>query len=180
MLDELRRLALFTSGVAELTRNRAEQLVKDMMAEGEVRRDQASSLVREVVERSNQNRRELLRFVRSEVQNQVAALGLANKRDLERLERRIARLEGAKTTALGKRTAKKTTTRKPASTAATSPRTPSGRSGTGTTRGAKTTATSPRTPAGRSNTKEAKQVAKTTATSSRTPDDRPAQRDEIP
>ena len=29
MLDEVRRLALFTSGIAELTRNRAEKIVKD-------------------------------------------------------------------------------------------------------------------------------------------------------
>ena len=94
MLDELRRVALFSSGVAELTRHQAEQIIKDLVKSGDVRRQQASTAARELVDRSRQNRKELLRFVRSEIQNQIESLGLATKRDLERMERRIARLEG--------------------------------------------------------------------------------------
>src|SRR5687767_12241576 len=43
MLDELRRVALFSSGVAELTRHQAERIVKDFVKSGEVRRQQAST-----------------------------------------------------------------------------------------------------------------------------------------
>jgi polyhydroxyalkanoate synthesis regulator phasin len=93
MLDELRRVAMFSSGVAELTRHQAEQIIKDLVKSGDVRRQQASGAARELVERSRQNRKELLRFVRGEIQNQIEGLGLATRRDLERLERRIARLE---------------------------------------------------------------------------------------
>lgn len=75
MRDEVRRMALFGSGVAELTRHRAEQLAKDL------------------VERSKQNRDELMRLIRGEIQNQIQSLGVATKRDLERLERRVTRLE---------------------------------------------------------------------------------------
>lgn len=75
MRDDLRRMATLGSGVAELTRNRAEQLAKDLIA------------------RSNKNRSELLRIIRSEVSNQLTSLGVATKRDVERLERRVARLE---------------------------------------------------------------------------------------
>lgn len=77
MLDDLKRVALFGSGVAELTRNKAEAVVK------------------ELVDRSRENQRELSAFVRSEVTNQIRNLGLATRRDLERLERRVARLESA-------------------------------------------------------------------------------------
>ncbi|MCA1708162.1 MAG: hypothetical protein LC808_34760, partial [Actinobacteria bacterium] len=76
MRDEVRRMALFGSGVAELTRHRAEQLA------------------RELLERSKQNRDELLDLVRGEIRNQIQGLGLASKRDLDRLERRVTRLEG--------------------------------------------------------------------------------------
>ncbi len=93
MLDELRRVAMFTSGVAELTRYRAEQIVKDLVNAGDVRREQASSIVRELLETSKTSRQELVRFVRTEIQSQVGALGLADRRELERLERRVARLE---------------------------------------------------------------------------------------
>lgn len=75
MRDDLRRVALFGSGVAELTRHRAEQLARDLM------------------EKSKANRDELLKLIRGEIQNQIAAVGVASKRDVERLERRVLRLE---------------------------------------------------------------------------------------
>ena len=119
MLDELRRVALFTSGVAELTRHRAEQIVKDLVQRGDVRREQASAAVREIMDASRQSRQELVRFVRGEIQAQVANLGLASKRDLERLERRIVRLESQGKMAAKRSTAKKSTRK---STKATSQR----------------------------------------------------------
>ena len=119
MLDELRRVALFTSGVAELTRHRAEQIVKDLVQRGDVRREQASAAVREIMDASRQSRQELIRFVRGEIQAQVANLGVPSKRDLERLERRIARLESQGKTAAKRSTAKKSTRK---STKATSQR----------------------------------------------------------
>lgn len=93
MREELKRLALFTSGVAELTRNRAERLVRDLVNSGDVPHGQAGSLVGEILKRSSENRRELMSFVRGEIENQVQNLGLASRRDLERLERKVARLE---------------------------------------------------------------------------------------
>lgn len=119
MLDELRRVALFTSGVAELTRHRAEQIVKDLVQRGDVRREQASAAVREIMDASRQSRQELIRFVRGEIQAQVANLGVASKRDLERLERRIVRLESQGKMAAKRSTAKKSTRK---STKATSQR----------------------------------------------------------
>ncbi|MGH2807841.1 MAG: phasin family protein [Actinomycetota bacterium] len=119
MLDELRRVALFSSGVVELTRHQAEQVVKDLVRSGDLRRQQASTAAKELIDRSKSNRKELLRFVRAEIQNQIEALGLATKRDLDRLERRIARLESerkaqrspAKKTSAKKTPAKKTSSK---------------------------------------------------------------------
>jgi polyhydroxyalkanoate synthesis regulator phasin len=120
MLDEMRRVALFGSGVAELTRHQAEQIVKDLVKSGDVRRKQASDVVKDLLDRSRQNRKEMLRFLRSEVQNQIEGLGLVTKRDLDRLERKVARLESerkttrssAKKTTRKKTTAKKSTAKK--------------------------------------------------------------------
>lgn len=113
MLDEVRRLALFGSGVAELTRHQAEQIIKDLVKAGDVRRQQASGAARDLYDRSRENRKQLTSIIRSEIQNQVQNLGLASKRDLERLERRITRLEsGGKKTTAKKSTAKKSTAKK--------------------------------------------------------------------
>lgn len=125
MLEELRRVALITSGVAELTKNRAEQVVKDLVKAGDVRKDQTSEVVREMLRRSQENRKELTRFVRSEITHQIEGLGLASAKDLERLERRITRLESTapkvtpaastERTTAKKKTAKKTTVTKKSS-----------------------------------------------------------------
>ena len=117
MFEEFRRLALFTSGVAELTRHRAEQLVRDMVKSGDVRRDQASSLVKTVLDLGKQNRHELGEMIRSEIRNQVASLGLATQRDVDRLERRVTRLEERSKAERAKKktsaqSSKKTTVRK--------------------------------------------------------------------
>ncbi len=116
MLDEMRRLALFGSGVAELTRHQAEQIIKDLVKAGDVRRQQASAAARELYERSRENRMQLVAIVQTEIRNQIQNLGLATKRDLERLERRVARLEAErkKTTARGS-TAKKSAAKKTSS-----------------------------------------------------------------
>lgn len=122
MLDELRRVALFTSGVAELSRHRAEQLVKNMVKGGDIRAGgQASAWVKNLMETSKQNRKELIAFIRSEMQGQVANLGLATKRDLERLERRVGRLETSLKAERAKTTAKKTVTKTTAKKTTTKP-----------------------------------------------------------
>ena len=93
MRDEIRRVVLITSGVVELTANRAEAIVRDLIKSGELPGGQATQVVKDLMERSKQNRKEILNLVRTEIGNQTDALGLASKRDIERLERRVARLE---------------------------------------------------------------------------------------
>jgi polyhydroxyalkanoate synthesis regulator phasin len=109
MRDEVKRVALFGSGVAELTKQRAERIVKDLVGAGDVRKSQAAAVVKDLLESSRENRKELMRFVSVEVQAQMESLGFATKRDLERMERRITRLE-AEMDSAGKRNRK--TTRK--------------------------------------------------------------------
>jgi hypothetical protein len=63
---------------------------------------------------SRENRQEITRFVGAEIQNQVKALGLATKRDLDRMERRLERVEASTRRSAVKTTAaKKTAVRKP-------------------------------------------------------------------
>lgn len=85
MREEIRRLAVIASGAAELTRNRAEDVLKELM------------------DRAGLDRVELLEAVRSEIAAQIEGLGVATKRDVARLQRRIDRLE--RITATGARTA---------------------------------------------------------------------------
>ena len=76
MRDEIKRMALFTSGVAELTRYRAEQLVRDLVRAGAERRDQPSTVVRDLMGRSRQNPTDVMRLIQDETQGQIASLVL--------------------------------------------------------------------------------------------------------
>ncbi len=92
MQDELRRWAIVVSGLAELVRNRAEEVVGEFIHEGESGRDNASSMVRDAVNRTRDDRADLVRAIRSEMQNQMVSLGAATARDVERVERGLERL----------------------------------------------------------------------------------------
>jgi len=69
------------------------------------------------MERSRQNRREIMNLVRSEIRGQIEALGVATKRDIERLERRVARLEDGPSAPTTRKTSKKTAKRSSKKTA---------------------------------------------------------------
>ena len=77
-----------------LTRARAEQVVKDLVAAGELQRSQAKEAIDDLIERSNKNGETLAEQVRKEVDSQLASLGLVRKGDLERLEAELAELKG--------------------------------------------------------------------------------------
>ncbi len=124
MQDELRRWATVGSGVAELVLNRAEQLVKELVREGEVQREAASGLVRDLMERTKDDREEVARALRVEIRAQTAQLGIASARDVERLEGEVVRLteridrleaqpEASSTRAPTGNKGKKTTRKKP-------------------------------------------------------------------
>ncbi len=78
-----------------LTRARAEQVVKDLVAAGDLQRNQAKGAIDELLDRSRKNTETLAEQVRQEVDSQLANLGLARKGDVERLEQELAKLKGS-------------------------------------------------------------------------------------
>jgi len=91
----------------ELRRSQAHRLASDLVAQGQLARDQIGAAVDELIEISRRRSEELRAIVRTEVQRQLGALGLATKRDLEALERRLRARTGA-----GKAPAKKAPAKK--------------------------------------------------------------------
>jgi polyhydroxyalkanoate synthesis regulator phasin len=85
----------------ELRRSQAHRLATDLVAQGQLARDQVGAAVDELIEMSRHRSEELRKVVSSEVQRQLAALGLATQNDLAALERRLrggaAKASGAAT-----------------------------------------------------------------------------------
>ena len=89
----------------QLTRARAEEIVKDLVKRGEVRREQVQEQVEELLDRSRQNTEMLVGVVRKEIADQLGNLGLATKDDIKRLEAKIAKGSGPAKAAPAKKSA---------------------------------------------------------------------------
>ncbi|HUF32629.1 MAG TPA: hypothetical protein VMN58_05400 [Acidimicrobiales bacterium] len=104
------------AGVAftQMTQRKAESIVKDLVATGEVQSGQTQARVQELLERSRENTERLLEQVRTEVREQVNALGLATTYDISRLRAEIADLKAAGGASPKKTAGKKASTKKTA------------------------------------------------------------------
>jgi polyhydroxyalkanoate synthesis regulator phasin len=87
--DLLKRYLDVGMAFTELTRARAERIVKDLVRTGEVQRERAQENVDELLERSRKNTQAVADLVRRELKTQVTRLGLATKDDVSRLERKV-------------------------------------------------------------------------------------------
>jgi polyhydroxyalkanoate synthesis regulator phasin len=82
------------AGVAftQLTQQKAEEIVRDLVHAGEVNTADARKRVEELLDRSVQSTEGVVALVRAEVQAQVAKLGLVPKVDLDAVKRELAKL----------------------------------------------------------------------------------------
>lgn len=93
MLEQIRAAVEMASGLVEVPRKRAEKIAKDIAESSEMGVGQVSRLTEEIVKRSRDNAEMVRSLISSEIKRQVKALGLATKDDLDRLGRRIDRIE---------------------------------------------------------------------------------------
>mgnify|MGYP005841454139 CR=1 FL=1 len=93
MKEALKKLALAGIGVFSLTREKAEQIVKELAEKGQVSAEEAKGMFRELIEKGEQEREALLRTIRNEINRLREEVGLATKHDLKVLEQRISSLE---------------------------------------------------------------------------------------
>ena len=130
--EPFKRYLEIGASVLGMTRERAESIVRDLVASGEVARGQASKAADWLVERGRAGTEELAEMVRREIREQVTALGLATKDDVARLEAQIQEVRTAAATAATPTASAAATPRRAADTPKTA-KAPAGTStGTGT------------------------------------------------
>ncbi len=86
----LRRYLDAGMAFTQLTRARAEAIVKDLVKAGELQREQTQDALEDLLERSRKNTDQLRDLVRKEIREQLASIGLATKDDIARLERKLS------------------------------------------------------------------------------------------
>lgn len=96
------------SGLTNVTRKKAETAVKGLVKRGEIAAERTEKAVDDLLTRSEQNRKVLSDLVSQETERNVKRLGLATKKDLDRLERKVDRLaSGGTSQKSAKKSAKK-------------------------------------------------------------------------
>ena len=73
----------------QLTRDRAESVVRDLVKAGAVQREKTEKAVEDLMDRSRKNSDQIVSLIRKEVRSQLSSLGFATKDDVARLERRL-------------------------------------------------------------------------------------------
>ena len=89
--DPLRRYIEAGLALTQLTRARAEALVKELVKAGDLQREHAQERVEELLDRSRKSTDGLAGVIRKEMAQQLSSMGFATREDLEKLEQRMER-----------------------------------------------------------------------------------------
>jgi polyhydroxyalkanoate synthesis regulator phasin len=89
MIDALKRYTQALSGLADVSRQRAEQIASALAKQGLVSTDQVRSIAQEIARRGEENRERIRELIRRE----LPRLGVASRNDVERLKQRVQALE---------------------------------------------------------------------------------------
>ena len=93
MANLLEQGLLLGLGALDITREKVEQLLDELVRQGKVQREEGKKLVAEILERGEKQRQELQATIKSELKGLLEQSELVSRRDLERLEARVTALE---------------------------------------------------------------------------------------
>jgi len=113
--DSLQRYIDAGIAFTNMTRKKAEELVTELVQNGDLQRGEAKARVDELLERSRQGTEVIVTTVRSEVSRQLEAVGITNLEDLaKQVAAMLGRTADTATKAAPKKTAAKKTAAKKA------------------------------------------------------------------
>ncbi|MFQ6117962.1 MAG: phasin family protein [Candidatus Bipolaricaulia bacterium] len=92
MFELARKGILLGIGVIDLTREKAETFVDELVKRGELAQEKRRGAIEELLKGAEEQEKQLTERVRTAVERTVAELGLATKADLEGIEKRLAKL----------------------------------------------------------------------------------------
>jgi len=89
MDDYARKIGLLGLGIAALTKEKAEGIVEELVAKGELSEEEGRTLAKDLLKKSETQRNALEKKIAQEVKKAAAKLNLATKDDIKRLEKKI-------------------------------------------------------------------------------------------
>lgn len=93
---DVERLLTIVAGAWTLTKDKAENLVKELEEKGEVKKKDAKKYVDELVKKGEKEREELKTTIDERIREITKKLGIVTKQDIERIETKLEKLEKKK------------------------------------------------------------------------------------
>jgi len=92
MLDLFKKGVYLGLGVLSVTKEKAEAMVDELVAKGEVSKGEAKKVVDSVVEEAEAQQEKISSIIEKQVGKVIGSMGLATKEDIKRLEEKIDKL----------------------------------------------------------------------------------------
>ena len=89
MFDLIRKTILTGAGLAAMTRDKVEELAKELTEKGKMSEKEGEELVDELLKKSEKAKKDLETKVEGIVENVVGKMNLVSKEDVTRLEEKI-------------------------------------------------------------------------------------------
>jgi polyhydroxyalkanoate synthesis regulator phasin len=95
MIESVKKLGLLGIGLAALTQEKLQELIEELEKKGEISREEGKKIAREAMAERERKAKEIQQKIASEVERALAKVDIASKKDIEKLDKRIAKLEKA-------------------------------------------------------------------------------------
>ena len=92
MIDLIKKAVLTGVGVASLTKEKIEELAKELIVKGKMSEQEGEKLIEEMLSRAEESRNSMKSQTESLVQNTIAKMQLARVEDIERLKAEVEKL----------------------------------------------------------------------------------------
>ena len=93
MSDILRKMGLFGIGVISITKEKVEELSRELIQKGELSQEEGKKFVHDVLAEKEKQVKEIEKQANTKVQEFINKSGIVTKKDIQALEKKIEELE---------------------------------------------------------------------------------------
>ena len=90
MFETLDKILLASLGAVSMTREKAEKILDEYVARGQVERGSKNGFVKELMDHADKARKDLEKMIADQVHSAIGKLDLATRKDIERVEQKLA------------------------------------------------------------------------------------------
>ncbi|MFW6254161.1 MAG: phasin family protein [Chitinivibrionales bacterium] len=93
MLDMMKKSLLIGIGMAAVTKERAEEMLKNMLKDTDISASEGKKLIDEILKKTEETRASLEKLINERVQSTLNRLDVPTRKEMRALEERVIQLE---------------------------------------------------------------------------------------